>query len=80
MKDKTPNTTDIFVTVFNETHAPPMRKLELEKVATDLDRLEIGLQQSRAAIKEAKYTNRTYDDPDFKPLGPMYWNANAFHR
>ncbi|XP_010683939.2 probable glycosyltransferase At5g03795 [Beta vulgaris subsp. vulgaris] len=80
MKDKTPNTTDIFVTIFNETHAPPMRKLELEKVATDLDRLEIGLQQSRAAIKEAKYTNRTYDDPDFKPLGPMYWNANAFHR
>lgn len=49
-------------------------------MATDLNNLEIGLQMARAAIKESKYSNHTYDDPDFQPLGPMYWNANAFHR
>ncbi|XP_021743191.1 probable glycosyltransferase At5g03795 [Chenopodium quinoa] len=80
LKDMTPNSTDIIVTTLNETHTPPMRKVELEKVVTDLDKLEIGLQKARAGIKEAKFTNRTYDDPDFKPVGPMYWNSNAFHR
>lgn len=72
----TPNSTD----TLNETHTPETRIFKLEKVATDLDKLEFGLQKARAAIKEARYKNRTYDDPDFNPVGPMYWNANAFHR
>ncbi|KNA06813.1 hypothetical protein SOVF_177580 [Spinacia oleracea] len=76
LKDMTPNSTD----TLNETHTPETRIFKLEKVATDLDKLEFGLQKARAAIKEARYKNRTYDDPDFNPVGPMYWNANAFHR
>ncbi|XP_021857927.1 probable glycosyltransferase At5g03795 isoform X1 [Spinacia oleracea] len=64
----------------NETHGPLTIKVKIEKVATDLEKLEIGLQKARAAIKEAKHTNLTYYDPDFKPVGPIYWNSNAFQR
>ncbi|XP_057534945.1 probable glycosyltransferase At5g03795 [Amaranthus tricolor] len=79
-KDIPSNPTDIVVTTSNETRALPIKNKVIEKEATDLDNLEIGLQMARAAIKESKYSNHTYDDPDFRPLGPMYWNANAFHR
>ncbi|GAB4856521.1 hypothetical protein Ancab_014438 [Ancistrocladus abbreviatus] len=62
----------------NDFHAPPMT-VELQRVATELDRLEAGLQRARAAIKEAQQQNQSHD-PDYVPVGPTYWNAKAFHR
>ncbi|XP_059649893.1 probable glycosyltransferase At5g03795 [Cornus florida] len=46
---------------------------------SNLERLEAGLGQARAAIRKAKNGNQT-QDPDYIPNGPMYWNATAFHR
>ncbi|KAA8516638.1 hypothetical protein F0562_016856 [Nyssa sinensis] len=54
-------------------------KMRSQKKYSNLERVEAGLAQARAAIKEAKNGNQT-QDPDYIPSGPMYWNANAFHR
>ncbi|PRQ22076.1 putative xylogalacturonan beta-1,3-xylosyltransferase [Rosa chinensis] len=43
---------------------------------TNLERLEGRLRRARVAIKLG---NRSQDS-DYIPHGPMYWNANAFHR
>ncbi|XVE76063.1 hypothetical protein DITRI_Ditri12bG0142700 [Diplodiscus trichospermus] len=52
---------------------------ERRQVRTRLDKLEAGLQRARAAIKEAKNKSQL-QDPDYVPIGPMYWDAKAFHR
>ncbi|KAK8485288.1 hypothetical protein V6N11_038060 [Hibiscus sabdariffa] len=49
------------------------------QVQTKLDKLEAGLQRARAAIKEARNGSQ-FPDPDYVPIGPMYWDAKAFHR
>jgi hypothetical protein len=46
---------------------------------TSLEKLEAGLQKARVALKEAK-NGKQADDPDYAPAGPMYWNAEVFHR
>ncbi|KAA8518649.1 hypothetical protein F0562_016123 [Nyssa sinensis] len=52
----------------------------LQRKHSNLERLEAGLGRARAAIREAKNENQTLGDLDYFPRGPIYWNANAFHR
>ncbi|OMO81955.1 Exostosin-like protein [Corchorus capsularis] len=67
----TPNAT------MNESIALPVK--QSKRVRTKLDKLEAGLQKARAAIKEAKNGSQL-QDRDYVPIGPMYWDAKAFHR
>ncbi|XP_010243080.1 PREDICTED: probable glycosyltransferase At5g03795 isoform X2 [Nelumbo nucifera] len=55
--------------------------IKMQKNHTQLERLEAGLAKIRAAIREAAHQkgNQT-SDFDYVPEGPMYWNAQAFHR
>ncbi|XP_024459282.1 probable glycosyltransferase At5g03795 isoform X2 [Populus trichocarpa] len=55
------------------------RKTRHKTEHTSLEKLEAGLQKARVALKEAK-NGKQADDPDYAPAGPMYWNAEVFHR
>ncbi|XP_009779883.1 probable glycosyltransferase At5g03795 [Nicotiana sylvestris] len=63
----------------NETHALPI-ETRIKRKFSNLERLEAKLWKSRASIKEAAMSGNQTDDSDYVPSGPMYWNANAFHR
>ncbi|PHT36809.1 putative glycosyltransferase [Capsicum baccatum] len=51
-----------------------------KKKLSNLERVEAGLGQVRAAIREAQSKNQTSNDPEYVPEGPCYWNPKAFHR
>ncbi|XVF07770.1 hypothetical protein REPUB_Repub06bG0168300 [Reevesia pubescens] len=61
----------------NESIALPLK--QSRQIRTKLDKLEAGLQRARAAVKEAKNRSQL-QDRDYVPIGPMYWDAKAFHR
>lgn len=50
-----------------------------KRVVSNLEKIEFELQKARVAIKAASMDDPV-DDPDYVPLGPMYWNAKVFHR
>lgn len=60
-----------------------MSSSSLDAAGRVVDVVEDGLARARAAIKEAAGNGSmisSYQDPDYVPQGPIYWNANAFHR
>ncbi|XVF76310.1 hypothetical protein PTKIN_Ptkin13bG0256100 [Pterospermum kingtungense] len=61
----------------NESFALPLK--QSRQVRTRLDKLEAGLQRARSAIKQARNGSQLRD-PDYVPIGPMYWDSKAFHR
>ncbi|XP_044493778.1 probable glycosyltransferase At5g03795 [Mangifera indica] len=64
----------------SESVAVPTKAMR-PKLLTKLEKLEAGLQRARVAIKQASNGNQTDPrDPNFVPLGPMYWDSKAFHR
>lgn len=69
----------IIVVSWNESQNAPIVKARRQREYTNLERLEGHLMRARSAISEAKTGNQT-QDAEYTPVGPMYWNAKAFHR
>ncbi|KAI4319009.1 hypothetical protein MLD38_032659 [Melastoma candidum] len=62
----------------SNSHGLPAPEVRIKEY-TSLERLEAGLRRARSVIRQARDGNRTQDQ-DYVPVGPMYWNAVAFHR
>lgn len=58
---------------------PVSSTMRVRKKYSSLVKIEAGLVQARAAIKEGENGNQIQDS-NFVPKGPMYLNATAFHR
>ena len=70
-----------FVPSMVENTPFPIRSARSQKSHGNvLERLEAGLVQARTAIREAKNGNQTQKDPEYVPVGPIYWNTKAFQR
>ncbi|GAA0152503.1 hypothetical protein Leryth_000930 [Lithospermum erythrorhizon] len=71
--------TDNIIPSLNETHETIPQRPRIERRFSNLEKLEARLGRARAAIRAARNGNQTYD-PDYMPVGPIYWNSNIFHR
>ncbi|XP_013626452.1 PREDICTED: probable glycosyltransferase At5g03795 [Brassica oleracea var. oleracea] len=65
--------------VSNNVTSTAASELMKKRVTKKIDKIEFELQKARVAVKAASMDDPV-DDPDYVPIGPMYWNAKVFHR